>query len=76
MYQLNFFKLFEHKLLAIFGSPIFIPRNETKRHRRGRAAKLSAHGEDAKFYPAASLQIKRHRRMRGIKLSAVEECTE
>jgi hypothetical protein len=25
MYQLNFFKLFEHKLL-IFGSPIFIPR--------------------------------------------------
>ena len=26
MYQLNFFKLFEHKLLAIFGSPIFIPR--------------------------------------------------
>jgi hypothetical protein len=34
MYQLNFFKLFEHKLLAIFGSPIF-----TKRHRRRRAMK-------------------------------------
>ena len=26
MYQLNFFKFFEHKLLAIFGSPIFTPR--------------------------------------------------
>jgi hypothetical protein len=26
MYQLNFFKLFEHKLLASFGSLIFIPR--------------------------------------------------
>jgi len=26
MYQLNVFKLFEHKLLAIFGSPIFILR--------------------------------------------------
>ncbi len=26
MYQLKFFKLFEHKLLAIFENPIFIPR--------------------------------------------------
>ena len=26
MYQRNFFTLFEQKLLAIFGSPIFIPR--------------------------------------------------
>jgi hypothetical protein len=26
MYQLKFFKLFEHKLFAIFGSPIFSPR--------------------------------------------------
>jgi hypothetical protein len=26
MYQLNFFKLFRHKLLALFGSPIFISR--------------------------------------------------
>jgi hypothetical protein len=26
MYQLNFFKLFEHKLFPIFGSPIFNPR--------------------------------------------------
>ncbi len=27
IYQLNFFKLFEHKLLAIFESPIFTPRH-------------------------------------------------
>jgi hypothetical protein len=45
-------------------------------HRRGRAAKLSAHGEDAKFCPAASLQIKRHRRGRLKKLGAVGECAE
>jgi hypothetical protein len=25
MYELNFFKLFEHNLLAIFESPIFTP---------------------------------------------------
>jgi hypothetical protein len=39
MYQLNFFKLFENKLLAIFGSHIFIPRL---------LALLSAFGEGAK----------------------------
>jgi hypothetical protein len=49
---------------------------ETKRHRRGRAAKLSAHGEDAKFYLAASSQIKRHKRRRLKKLGAVGECAE
>ncbi len=40
------------------------------------AAKLSAHGEDPKFCPAASLQIKRHRRRRLKKLGAVGECAE
>ncbi len=39
MYQLNFFKSFEHKLLAIFVSPIFIPRL---------LVLLSAFGEGAK----------------------------
>ncbi len=59
MYQLNFFKLFEHELIAIFGSPIFIPRilvllsvfgegaNEARRCRRRRGMKLSAIGEGA-----------------------------
>jgi hypothetical protein len=86
MYQLNFFKLFEHKLLAIFGSPIFTlrllvffkrirrrrqlklgtvgdcRRNETKRHRRRHAMKLSALGEHGIFLMATSPQIERHRR--------------
>ncbi len=47
-----------------------------QRHRRGRAAKLSAHGEGAKFCMAASSQIKRHRRRRLKKLGAVGECAE
>ena len=51
-------------------------RNETKRQRRGHAAKLSAHGEDAKFYLAASSQIKHHMRRRLKKLGAVGECAE
>jgi hypothetical protein len=42
----------------------------------GRAAKLSAHGEDVKFCPAPSSQIKRHRRRRLKKLGAVGECAE
>ena len=36
--------------------------DEIERHRRGHTAKLSAHGEDAKFYLAESSQIKRHKR--------------
>jgi hypothetical protein len=45
-------------------------------HRRGHAAKLSAHGEDAKFCLATSSQIKRHTRRRLKKLGAVGECAE
>ncbi len=57
MYQLNFFKLFEHKLLAIFGSPIFMffyaysekAQNEARRCRRRCGMKLSAIGEGAQL---------------------------
>jgi hypothetical protein len=50
--------------------------NEIVHHRRRRAAKLSAHGEDAKFYLATSSQIKRHTRRPLKKLGAVGECAE
>ncbi len=62
--------------------------NETKRHRRGRAAKLSTHGEDGERrgrvmegwggggMKHSNSDNKRCRRMRGIKLSAVGECAE
>jgi hypothetical protein len=46
MYQLNFFNLFERKLLAIFGSPIFIPR--LFRIQRRCQMKLGAVGDGAK----------------------------
>ena len=51
MYQLNFFNLFEHKLLAIFGSPIFIPGilvflSVFKRSQK----KLGAVGEDVEKF--------------------------
>ncbi len=51
-------------------------RNENKHCRRGRAAKLTAHGEDAKFCLATSSQIKRHTRRRLKKLGAVGEYAE
>ncbi len=49
------------KLGAVGGATA---RNETKRHWRGKAANLSAQGEDAKFCYATSSQIKRHTRRR------------
>ncbi len=51
-------------------------RNETKRHRRRRAMKLSALGEEGIFLMATSSQIEHHRRRRLKKLGAVGECAE
>jgi hypothetical protein len=50
--------------------------NKTKTHKRERAAKLSAQGEDAKFCLATLSQIKRHMRRRLKKLGALGDGAE